>query len=104
MRAGSQPSTGILRAEEKIMANRAEFVETTPEMVEGIYRRTERNLQIVRDRVKRPLTLSEKILFGHLDDPGQDVDAGKSFLRLKVDRVIMQDATAQMAILQFMQA
>lgn len=84
--------------------DRAQFVETTPQMVEEIYKRAEWRLQTVRDRFKRPLTLSEKILFGHLDDPTQDLDAGKSFLRLRVDRVIMQDATAQMAILQFMQA
>ncbi len=83
---------------------RAQFVETTPEMVEAIYRRSEWRLETVRKRLNRPLTLSEKIMFGHLDDPTQDLEAGKSFLRLRVDRVIMQDATAQMAILQFMQA
>ncbi len=80
-------------------------VETTPEMVERIYSRMEQNLAIVRERLKRPLTLSEKILFSHLDDPHrQELEAGKSYLQLRVDRVIMQDATAQMAILQFMQA
>ena len=80
-------------------------VETTPEMVERIYAQMEANLKIVRDRLSRPLTLSEKILFSHLDDPqNQELDAGKSYLQLRVDRVIMQDATAQMAILQFMQA
>jgi len=83
---------------------RAGFVETTPAMVEAVYRRTEERLAAVRKRLNRPLTLAEKILFGHLDDPSQELEAGKSFLRLNVDRVIMQDATAQMAILQFMQA
>ena len=84
---------------------RAQSVETTPEMVERIYRSMEERLAVVRRRLNRPLTMSEKILFGHLDDPtGQPLEAGKSFLRLRVDRVIMQDATAQMAILQFMQA
>ncbi len=80
-------------------------VETTPEMVERIYSTMEAKLAIVRERLNRPLTLSEKILFGHLANPReQELDAGKSYLQLRVDRVIMQDATAQMAILQFMQA
>lgn len=80
-------------------------VETTPSMVRRIYKRTEEKLEVVRRKLGRPLTLAEKILFGHLDDPSQqDLEPGKAFLRLRVDRVIMQDATAQMAILQFMQA
>ncbi|MCB0350401.1 MAG: aconitate hydratase, partial [Bdellovibrionales bacterium] len=62
-------------------------------------------LAIVRKRVNRPLTLAEKILYGHLDDPkGQDLTRDKSFLLLRPDRVAMQDATAQMALLQFMLA
>src|ERR1035441_2467284 len=86
-------------------SKRAMFVETTPELVAGIYKRTEENLAIIRERLGRPLTLAEKIVFGHLADAkSQDLTRGKSFLALKVDRVIMQDATAQMAILQFMQA
>jgi aconitate hydratase len=85
--------------------DRAKSVETTAEMVERIYKTLESNLKVIRERLKRPLTLAEKILFGHLDAPdSQELNAGKSFLRLRVDRVIMQDATAQMAILQFMQA
>jgi aconitate hydratase len=49
--------------------------------------------------------LAEKVLYGHLDDPqGQELERGKSFLQLRPDRVAMQDATAQMAILQFMLA
>lgn len=80
-------------------------VETTPQMVEGIYKRMEERLEVIRKRLNRPLTLAEKIVFGHIDDPAlQELDRGKAFLRLRVDRVIMQDATAQMAILQFMQA
>ena len=48
------------------------------------------------------MTLSEKILYSHLDDPaGQDIERGTSYLRLRPDRVAMQDATAQMAMLQF---
>ena len=48
------------------------------------------------------MTLSEKILYSHLDDPAnQDIKRGESYLRLRPDRVAMQDATAQMAMLQF---
>ncbi|TPW17766.1 MAG: leuC [bacterium] len=80
-------------------------VDTTPEFVEGVYRRMEERLAIVRRRLNRPLTLTEKILFGHLDDPaGQELAAGSSYLMLRPDRVAMQDATAQMALLQFMHA
>lgn len=53
-------------------------------------------------RLNRPLTLSEKIVYGHLDDPAkQEIERGKTYLRLRPDRVAMQDATAQMAMLQF---
>jgi len=63
------------------------------------------NLAIVRKRLDRPLTFGEKILYSHLDDPeGQDIQRGTSYLRLRPDRVACQDATAQMAILQFMSA
>ncbi|ETN46219.1 aconitate hydratase, mitochondrial [Cyphellophora europaea CBS 101466] len=63
------------------------------------------NLSIVRSRLNRPLTYSEKILYSHLDDPhGQDIERGVSYLKLRPDRVACQDATAQMAILQFMSA
>jgi len=63
------------------------------------------NLAIVRGRLKRPLTYAEKILYSHLDDPhGQDIERGVSYLKLRPDRVACQDATAQMAILQFMSA
>ena len=47
-------------------------------------------------RLSRPLTLAEKILYSHLDDPkNQDIERGTSYLRLRPDRVAMQDATAQ---------
>ena len=52
--------------------------------------------------MNRPLTLSEKVLYSHLDDPAnQDIVRGESYLKLRPDRVAMQDATAQMAMLQF---
>jgi aconitate hydratase len=58
-----------------------------------------------RRRLGRPLTLAEKILFAHLTDPeGAAFERGTSFLDLNPDRVAMQDATAQMALLQFMLA
>ena len=63
------------------------------------------NLGIVRSRLNRPLTYAEKVLYSHLDEPHeQDIERGKSYLRLRPDRVACQDATAQMAILQFMSA
>jgi len=78
---------------------------TTPELVEAAFKKMELNLKIVRKRLNRPLTLSEKVVLGHLDDPeNQKLARGDATLRLRPDRVAMQDATAQMAILQFMQA
>jgi len=66
------------------------------------YEKLVSNLEVVKGRLGRPMTLSEKILYSHLDDPaGQDIERGTSYLRLRPDRVAMQDATAQMAMLQF---
>ncbi len=76
---------------------------TPKSLAVNCYHRSRKNLDIIRKRLNRPLTLAEKILFGHLKDPKeQDLERGKSFLLLWPDRVAMQDATAQMAILQFM--
>ena len=80
-------------------------IETTPTMVKDVYAKSRSRLAIVRGRLGRPLTLAEKVLFGHLTDPaGQELARGEATLALRPDRVAMQDATAQMAILQFMQA
>lgn len=80
-------------------------IETTTELVKNTYAKINENLDIVRERLDRPLTYAEKILLGHLDDPrNQDLQPGESYLLLRPDRVAMQDATAQMALLQFMQA
>jgi len=69
------------------------------------YKKMSENLSIVRQRLNRPLTYAEKILYSHLDDPhGQEIERGVSYLKLRPDRVACQDATAQMAILQFMSA
>lgn len=69
------------------------------------YKKMSENLEIVRKRLSRPLTYAEKILYSHLDNPHeQDIERGTSYLKLRPDRVACQDATAQMAILQFMSA
>ncbi|EAA30551.1 aconitate hydratase [Neurospora crassa] len=69
------------------------------------YKKMSENLAVVRSRLNRPLTYAEKILYSHLDNPHeQDIERGVSYLRLRPDRVACQDATAQMAILQFMSA
>ncbi len=80
-------------------------IESTPEMVAGVYARMRKNLEVVRGRVGRPLTLAEKIILGHLDNAtGSEIEAGEAYLLLRPDRVALQDATAQMALLQFMMA
>lgn len=69
------------------------------------YKQNVEYVDIVRKRLGRPLTYAEKILYGHLDDPhNQEIERGISYLKLRPDRVACQDATAQMAILQFMSA
>ncbi len=78
-------------------------IETTKEMVSTAYSTMAERIQKVQKRLNRKMTLAEKILFGHLDDPeGQELKAGESILALRPDRVAMQDATAQMALLQFL--
>ncbi len=80
-------------------------IETTPALVEKVYAEVAQRLETIRGRLGRPLTHAEKILLGHLDDPaGQELTPGESYLLLRPDRVAMQDATAQMALLQFMQS
>src|SRR4026209_844770 len=62
-------------------------------------------LDQARRRFGRPLTLAEKILVAHADDfARQEWSRGRAQLRQRVDRVALQDATGQMALLQFMQA
>ena len=54
-------------------------IDSTPEFVTDAYQKMERSLEIVRSRLNRPLTLSEKVLLGHLDDPaGAELDPGES--------------------------
>ncbi len=78
-------------------------IESTPAFVKAVYEKMEANIRTVRQRLNRPLSLAEKIVYGHLDDAAhQEIVRGKSYLDLRPDRVAMQDATAQMALLQFM--
>jgi aconitate hydratase len=81
------------------------LIDSTPEYVQSVYDQMERRLAAVKRRLNRPMTLAEKIVLGHLDEPDtQELEPGKSYLMLRPDRVAMQDATAQMALLQFLQA
>ncbi|MEC8982075.1 MAG: aconitate hydratase [Actinomycetota bacterium] len=79
---------------------------STPiELIQGVYATLDERLEVGRRRMERPLTLAEKILINHLDDPEDTaLDRGVSYVDLRPDRVAMQDATAQMAWLQFMTA
>ena len=79
-------------------------IELTPEMAAKIYETMARNLVVVRRRLGKPLTLADKILLGHLDDPEhQDIEPGHSYLMLRPDRVVFQDVLGQTGLLQFMQ-
>jgi len=76
------------------------------EMIKAVYDKMPTRVEAARNVVGRPLTLSEKILYTHLWD-GKATEAferGNSYVDFSPDRVAMQDATAQMALLQFMQA
>jgi len=78
---------------------------TTPiELVQRVYGTLDERVTGARERLGRPLTLAEKILVNHLDDPAAAIERGVSYNDLRPDRVAMQDATAQMALLQFMTA
>ncbi|MCK5379483.1 MAG: aconitate hydratase, partial [Acidobacteria bacterium] len=78
-------------------------IESTPQLVSDTYRSMRSRLDVVRKRLNRPLTVAEKIVFSHLSRPEtEELSAGRSYIQLRPDRVAMQDATAQMALLQFM--
>ena len=75
------------------------------DQIKRLYESMPAKLDRARKRFGRALTLSEKILVAHADDfDKQEWSRGKAQLRLRVDRVSLQDATGQMALLQFMQA
>ena len=78
--------------------------DSTPEFVTKVYETMRRNLDIVRRRVGGPMTLADKLLLSHLDDPeNQELVPGRSYLQVRPDRVILQDVLGQTAMLQFMQ-
>ena len=76
------------------------------EMIKNFYEVYTDRVSIAKKKLDRPLTFSEKVLFGHLDsiDDIEKAVRGSSYIDFNPDRVAMQDATAQMALLQFMMA
>ena len=75
------------------------------EMIEKVYANLDAKVNAARKIVNKPLTLTEKILYAHLwESASEAYSRGKSYVDFAPDRVAMQDATAQMALLQFMQA
>ena len=80
-------------------------IESSLEFVSATYAQMRSNISAVRAANDRALPLAEKIVFGHIDDVAtQQLERGKAYLNLRPDRVALQDATAQMALLQFMMA
>ena len=81
-------------------------VETTLEMVSNVYQKLGQNITKYRKTVDKPLTLTEKILAGHLEESFLDkiLDNEMNYVLLQPDRVALQDVTGQMVMLQFMQA
>ena len=80
-------------------------IETTPQLVRNVYKKSKENIEKFRKIVGRPLTLTEKILAGHLEIiENKDLDDGKNYVFLRPDRVALQDVTGQMVMLQFMLA
>ena len=76
------------------------------EMIKKVYDSLPGRIAAARQTVGRPLTLAEKVLYAHLhsEQPLQNFERAKTYVNFTPDRVAMQDATAQMALLQFMQA
>src|SRR3954466_14082917 len=74
--------------------------------IKRVYAEMPGKIEAARKTIGRPLTLAEKILFSHLhaDQPLENLERAKTYVNFAPDRVAMQDATAQMALLQFMQA
>ena len=80
-------------------------IDSTPEFVVEAYRKMESNLATIRRRLGRPMTLAEKILLSHLDDPETpELERGRNYVQLRPDRVVLQDVLGQTAVLQFMQS
>jgi aconitate hydratase len=78
---------------------------TPIDLVQGVYERYAARAERARERLGRPLTFAEKVLWAHADDPDAiGLRRGADYADYRPDRVAMQDATAQMALLQFMTA
>jgi len=77
---------------------------TPIELIQGVYATLDERVGGLRQRLGRPLTLAEKILANHLNSPDSETERSVSYVDFRPDRVAMQDATAQMAWLQFMTA
>ena len=82
--------------------------QSSPRAIAEIYRRLRDNISRFQTITNRPLTLTEKVLIGHLDhrvepDLQYNLARGKSYISLRPDRVALQDVTGQMTLLQFMQ-
>jgi len=76
------------------------------EMIKALYAKFPSRVAAARQLLNKPMTLTEKILYAHLDESvaATSYTRGNSYVDFRLDRVAMQDATAQMALLQFMQA
>lgn len=76
------------------------------EMIKSVYQHFPEKMKEVKKHIHRPLTFAEKVLYAHLHPTQkiEDFKRGQSYVEFAPDRVAMQDATAQMALLQFMQA
>ncbi|MDA7998174.1 MAG: aconitase family protein, partial [Nitrosopumilus sp.] len=79
-------------------------IATTPGMAEAVYGRIRDRIPAFRRLAGRPLTLTEKILAGHMDEPSSLPRGGADYVSLHPDRVALQDVTGQTVMLQFMQA
>jgi aconitate hydratase len=77
-------------------------IKSDKKFVENTYSKLQSKLEIVKAKLNRPLTLTEKILYSHLKNPEKcEFKRGEDYIYLNPDRVALQDATAQMAVLQF---
>ena len=75
------------------------------DLIKSLYEKLDKKISDAKEVLKRPMTLAEKILYSHLwEKPTRAYEGGKDFVEFAPDRVAMQDATAQMALLQFMSA
>ncbi|KAF5377567.1 hypothetical protein D9615_005222 [Tricholomella constricta] len=103
-----QPRRGLATLQ-RALATHAPLAEKACSSITPPYAHLLQNLEHVRKILNRPLTLSEKILYSHLVDPEKSLGGGgrirgEAYLQLRPERVAMQDASAQMALLQFMSA